>query len=130
MSGTRWGPSGVSNGGELEPAVRVLGLNPPVPLLHVLLGLGRRVVADHPQRSLISKFSLKIAEFFAVFFFFFFSGAGGWRSAPKRPRMPGRKGNTEKEGGQAAAKKRSPLHRMWKHERARSAKVHACVGHK
>ena len=40
--------------------------------------------------------------------------------------MPGRKGNTEKEGGQAAAKKRSPLLRMWKRERARSAKVHAC----
>ena len=40
--------------------------------------------------------------------------------------MPGRKGNTEKEGGQAAAKKRSPLLRMWKRDRARSAKVHAC----
>ena len=43
-----------------------------------------------------------------------------------RPRLPGRKGNTEKEGGQAAAKKRSPLLRMWKRDRARSAKVHAC----
>ena len=28
--------------------------------------------------------------------------------------------------GQAAAKKRSPLLRMWKRDRARSAKVHAC----
>ena len=28
--------------------------------------------------------------------------------------------------GQAAAKKRSPLLRMWKRGRARSAKVHAC----
>ena len=52
--------------------------------------------------------------YFFFFFFPFFFGAGGWRSAPKRPRMPGRKGNTEKEGGQAAAKKRSPLLRMWK----------------
>ena len=29
----------------------------------------------------------------------FFSGAGGWRSAPKRPRLPGRNGNTGKGKG-------------------------------
>ena len=63
-----------------------------------------------------------------LFRFFLFSGAGGWRGAPKRPRMPGRKGNTEKgkERGQAAEMFRSPLLMTWKCVRARSAKVHAC----
>ena len=42
--------------------------------------------------------------------------------------MPGREGNTEKGKGrgQAAERKRSPLHLIWKRGRARSAKVHAC----
>ena len=60
---------------------------------------------------------------------FVFFGAGGQkRGAPKRPRMPGRKGNTEKgkERGQASEMLRSPLLVTWKCVQARSAKVHAC----
>ena len=45
---------------------------------------------------------------FATFAIFFFSGAGGWRSAPKRPRLPGRKGNTEKEGDKRPRRSAAP----------------------
>ena len=53
-------------------------------------------------------------EFFGILWiFFFFSGAGGWRSAPKRPRLPGRKGDTEKEGGKRPQRSAAPSTGCW-----------------
>ena len=75
-----------------------------------------------PKRLSLKK-SLMICAIFATF-----SGAGGWRSTPKRPGLPGRKGNTEKGKGrgQASVQVRSPLRRTWKRVLVRGAKVHAC----
>ena len=66
--------------------------------------------------------------FSSIFVNFLGGDASGWRSAPKRPRLPGRKGNNEKGKGrgQASEKIRSPLYLTWKRVQARGAKVHAC----
>ena len=75
------------------------------------------------MREIISICSEKVKKFEVRFF--------GRRRLKKRSEKTEnarskRKHRKGKGRGQAAAKKRSPLHRMWKRGRARSAKVHAC----
>ena len=45
---------------------------------------------------------------FSHFFFYFLFFSCGGRSAPKRPRLPGRKGDTEKEGGKRPQRSAAP----------------------
>ena len=57
---------------------------------------------------------------------FFFFGRRRLKKRSEKTEIARSKRKHRKGRGQAAAKKRSPLLRMWKRDRARSAKVHAC----
>ena len=66
-------------------------------------------------------------HFWAIFGQFFMDfGRRRLKKRTEKTEIARSKRRHRKGGGQAAAKKRSPLRRMWNRGRARSAKVHAC----
>ena len=61
-----------------------------------------------------------------ILLIFFFFGRRRLKKRSEKTEIARSKRKHRKGRGQAAAKKRSPLLRMWKRGRARSAKGHAC----
>ena len=76
---------------------------------------------------LILHFVFKTADFFLLVFAFFFGRRRLKKRSEKTENARSKRKHRKGKGrGQAAEKKRSPLHLVWKRGRARSAKVHAC----
>ena len=74
------------------------------------------------QTSIFQKFFVKLFRIFWQIFF----GRRRLKKRSEKTEIARSKRRHRKGGGQAAAKMRSPLRRMWNRGRARSAKVHAC----
>ena len=84
----------------------------------------------HVRLILLKEMGRKIASFREICqfprFFFFGRRRLKKRSEKTRNARSKRKHQKGKGRGQAAEKKRSPLHLVWKRGRARSTKIHAC----